>query len=73
MQHQVSSTATRSQSTNLVDAYQKLQQLVDAATPEPAVVVIRDQPSKTSKQIMVEEKRRHSNTKQTRRVDKNDY
>jgi len=62
----VSSTATRSQHTNLRDAYQKLQMLVDSATIVPHKVKIKDQPSKFSKKRMVEKKRRRSEVKKGR-------
>ena len=69
----ISSTATRSQHTNLVDAYQKLQSLVDSATPEPKKAVIKDQPSKHTKQKRVEQKRRRSDVKALRGRGKSIY
>ena len=62
----VSSSATRSQHTNVIDAYQKLQMLVDAASVIPKEVKIKDQPSKLSKKKMIEKKRRRSEVKKGR-------
>lgn len=69
----VSSTATRSQHTNLQDAYQKLQMLIDAATVVPHRVKIKDQPSKFSKKKMVEQKRRRADVKKGRSKNFDDY
>ena len=69
----VSSTATRSQHTNLQDAYQKLQMLIDAATVVPHKVKIKDQPSKFSKKKMVEKKRRRADVKKGRSKNFDDF